>query len=297
MPRLTSLSVIALLISLHASAFGQQSVGTAADPELPTEWAQLTDEEMGEITRNHLQGLVRAMHKYHDEKGSLPPAVIPNEDLPPEKRLSGFVLLLPYLDARDFSSGVEPGDWFFDDKVVRAAKTLYGSIDQSKAWDDPANLQAARTIVPAFLAPGIKPIRSEDGYALSHFAFVRGALGKDNGAFTDETGITFKDVTDGTSSTLALGQVDTALGPWIAAGTATSRYVYHPSLESDAPSFSGRHEGGGYFANIDSFAYFLDLRKTNPEDFHALATKSGKELVPVSKLARSTSPLEQDVNP
>lgn len=297
MPRLTFLSVVALLVSLPTSAYGQQLGGIATDPEeLTAEWAELDDEEMGEVTRNHLRGLVRAMHKYHDEKGALPPAVVPNEDLPPEKRLSGFVLLLPYLDARDFSSGAEPGDRFFDDEVAREAKMLYESIDQSKAWDDPANLKAARTIVPAFLTPGIKPIRSDDGYALSHFAFVRGALGDDNGTFTDETGVMFKDVTDGTSSTLALGQVDAALGPWIAAGPATSRHVYHPSVKADSRSFSGPYKGGAYFANVDSFAYFLNTRETKPEDYHALATRSGGEINLMSKVARSKTPREQNAN-
>ncbi|WP_197169417.1 DUF1559 family PulG-like putative transporter [Novipirellula galeiformis] len=282
---------------MHTSAFGQLIGDTAVETEsLPAEWAQLDEEEMGEITRNHLRGLVRAMHKYHDEKGSLPPAVIPNEELPPEKRLSGFVLLLPYLDARDFSSGGELGNRFFDDEIARAAKTLYDSIDRSKAWDDPANLEAARSVVPAFLAPGIKPIRSEDGYALAHFAFVRGALGKDNGAFTNAAGITIKDITDGTDSTLALGQVDTALGPWIAAGPATSRHVYHPSVENDALSFGGPYKGGAYFVNVDSFAYFLNTLKTKPEDYHALATRSGREINLMSKVSRSTTAREQNTD-
>jgi hypothetical protein len=61
---------------LHPAAFSQQSGDTTANLETPTvEWAQLDKEEMGEITRNHLRGLVRAIHKYHDENGSCPPAV------------------------------------------------------------------------------------------------------------------------------------------------------------------------------------------------------------------------------
>lgn len=296
MRRLTFLPIVAVLISLHTSAYAQRSC--EVDPEqLKSHRDGLDENESGNITRNHLRGLVRAMHKYHDENGSLPPAVIPNEDLPPEKRLSGFVLLLPYLDARDYSSQGERGNRFFDDEIAGAAKTLYESIDQSKAWDDPTNLKAARTVVPAFLAPGINRIRNEDGYALTHFAFVRGALGKDNGAFTDEAGITFKDITDGTSSTLALGQVETGLGPWIAAGPATSRYVYHPSVESEVPSFGGPSEGGAYFANVDSAAYFLNLRETKPADYHALATRSGGELDPLSKVARSNAPLGQNPIP
>ncbi len=179
-----------------------------------------------------MRGLVRAMHKYHDAHASLPPAVVPNPALPPERRLSGFVLLLPFLDATDFPNDGNEGPRFFDRELSAMAKTLHETIDIQKAWDDPVNLKAARTVVPAFLAPG-NPFRDKNGYAVSHFAFVRGAVGKDDGAFNDTVGVTFVNaaevIADGSVNTLALGQINDELGPWTAAGFSTGRHAYHPS--------------------------------------------------------------------
>lgn len=267
-----------------------------AAPALPLEeaalkaaWQELNDDDAAVVTLRHLRGLVRAAHKYHDVHGSLPPAIVPNPDLPPEKRLSGFVLLLPHLNAADFPLENKVGKRFFDDALAEKALELYESIDLKKAWDDPANDQAARTILPAFLLPAGKPFRDVNGYAVSHIAFVRGAKGEDDGAFNETEGITYlnaeKIIADGTVNTLAFGQISDQLGPWIAAGTSTARYAYHPSDQFTAPTFgSGRL--GCYFVNCDSSAYFLDVDKTDAETFHALATRAGGELVDMNRLAR-----------
>lgn len=256
------------------------------ETKLRAEWRHLSDEQAGKAILRNMRGLVRAVHKYHDAHGSLPPAVIPNSNLPFEKRLSGFVLLLPFLDATDFPKNGEPGARFFDRQLSDMAKTLYASIDLKKAWDDPVNVKAARTVVPAFLAAGNGPFRDKDGYAVSHFAFVRGADGQDDGAFNETVGITFlrsgddeRTIADGTSATFAIGQINDELGPWIAAGFSTARHVYHPSDVFMAPTFGSHYDGGCYFVNCDSYAYFLDIDKTPARTLHALATRAGGELI------------------
>jgi hypothetical protein len=257
---------------------------------LQAEWQDLDEEQAGELTLRNMRGLVRAMHKYDDKHGSLPPAVVPNPDLPPEKRLSGFVLLLPFLDANDFARDGKEGQRFFNDDLSAMAKSVGETIDLTKAWDDPVNLKAARTLIPALLVPGGGPFRDRKGYAVSHFAFVRGANGKDDGAFNETVGVTFLNgntpIDDGSVNTFALGQINEELGPWTAAGTATSRHAFHPSDAVTAATFGSRHDGGCYFVNCDSYAYFLDIGKTDANHYYALATRAGYEPIDSSALRR-----------
>lgn len=206
------------------------------------------------------------------------------------------MLLLPFLDATDFPKKGQEGARFFDNELSAMAKTVGETIDVTKAWDDPANLQAARTVIPALLAPGSGPFRDKNGYAVSHFAFVRGANGKDDGVFNETVGITFgnaeKVIEDGSSCTFALGQINDELGPWTAAGFSTSRHAYHPSDTFTAPTFGSQYVGGCYFVNCDSYAYFLDIDKTGARNFHALATRAGWESLDSSALPRFNTATE-----
>ena len=266
------------------------------DSKLREKWKQLDEAQVAEITLRHLHGIVRAAHKYCEKHGSLPPPAVPNPDLPPEKRLSGLVLLLPHFEATTWLKGGVEKEPVFDEEMIKLAKQLHKSIDLTKAWDDPTNLEAARTIVPAFLSPRADPFRDKQGYAVSHFALVRGAGGEDNGAFPEDGGITYepgpKSISDGSVNTLAVGQIHSQLGPWIAAGPSTSRHVYHPSDDSKVPSFGSRHEGGCYFANGDSYVYFLDLRKTPAVVLRDLAGRSDGTLIDHHKLPRYRTAVE-----
>jgi hypothetical protein len=142
------------------------------DEALQKRWKEQTQIEAANVARKHIHGLVRAAHLYHEAHGEFPPAVVPNTKLPAGKRLSGLVLLLPYLHAE---SGIEKGEPCFDAKVVRLAKELHRSIDLTKAWDDPVNLKAAKTVVPAFIAPQNGIFRNRQGFAVCHFAMVQGS--------------------------------------------------------------------------------------------------------------------------
>ncbi len=176
-----SLATVGVALPMCAvSAFSDEpDAKNRVDPTKPDEdaalakrWNQLTHREAAEITRRNIHGLVRAAHLYAEKHGSLPPAVIANPKLPAGKRLSGFVLLLPYLKADSWS---EKGKPCFDSATVKLANDVYEMIDQTKAWDDPVNLKAAKTILPPLLAPQSGGFRDEAGFALAHFAFVRGS--------------------------------------------------------------------------------------------------------------------------
>jgi hypothetical protein len=265
-----------------------QRVLDKEDAEAAKRWSELSKKEAAEMTRRHIHGLVRAAHLYYDEHGSFPPAVIANPKLPSGKQLSGFVLLLPYLKA---DSWIEKDKPCFGPEVVKLANDLYKTIDQTKAWDDPVNLKAAKTIMPAFLAPQSGAFRDETGNAVSHFAFVRGSMNGPDGAFPGETTVKIADIKDGTAHTLAIGQIINDIGPWMSEGLATARQVHAPT-ETAPGSFGSNYKSGCYFAMCDSSPFFVGFDEPSLDALQKTATHSAGDIF--FKLERISNPFEGD---
>ncbi len=134
----------------------------------------------------------------------------------------------------------------------------------TKGWNDPANAEAAKTIFPLFITPRGGQIRNDYGYVHSHFAFIRGWNGEDNGAFTPD-GVYIHNILDGTSATLAMGQIAWNQGPWIAAGNSTSRYVYAPDVRVKGPKFGSRYYPGMWQAVLAD-ASWVGIREDKIKD-------------------------------
>ncbi len=245
-----------------------------AENEVPVaEWKQLDATQRDMLTKSNLNALVKAVHQYVDDhNGMLPPAAVPNPNLSMEKRLSGFVLLLPYLNE----------------------KQLYDSIDLTKAWDDPANAKAAKAIVATFLSPEEDVFFDSSGFAVSHFAFVRGSRGRDNGMFplVDQAQLAIPDINDGTSATLAAGQIHSDFGPWLAAGPSTARFFNPPGVKAQTPGFGSKHAGAAYVANGDSYTYFWDMSASKLDAAYAIAGRDDSILFDSNDLARYDSATE-----
>lgn len=266
------------------------------DKRLLAQWEKMAPQEVDAVVLRNFSGLVRAAHAYHDLHQALPPAVVPNPDLPPEKRLSGFVLLLPHFaKATRLARGKEK-ELLFDEQTIKLAEELFRTIDLKKAWDDPANLKAAKTLMPVLIVPGTAEVRNVEGYAVSHVAFIRGARGNDDGAFSDATDVTIdrgkNRISDGTAKTLAFGQISAGLGPWTAAGPMTSRWMYHPSEPVSKETFGTVDMQAIYAANCDGFPYVLDLKESSPDSLAALAGKSDSEQVVRNALGMYRSMVE-----
>jgi hypothetical protein len=259
----------------------------------------LSVDEADLLTAHHLRAIGMALHGYVAAHNlELPPSAVPNAKLSPEKRLSGLVLLLPYFETRpSYYKKDDDPNWLktrLDPKQAASAATLYKSIDLTKAWDDPVNLKAARTIVPVFLVPGPGPYYDKHGFAVTNFAFVRGYGNEENGAFPEKGNVYVLDPTgkkdvigDGTSTTLGIGQVTEALGPWIAAGSSTSRFLDGPNSP-----FGSRYGRAAYFANCDGFVFFLDLDATDSSILKAMVTRGGGEIVNNADIKRYRSAKE-----
>jgi hypothetical protein len=73
---------------------------------------------------NNLKVIALAVENYHDFYGAYPTGTMPNPTLPPEKRLSWLVAILPFLEQ----------------------DSLYNAISKDRAWDDQTNDEANRRI-------------------------------------------------------------------------------------------------------------------------------------------------------
>ena len=237
------------------------------------------------ITRKRMKAIVFATHSYADANDRrLPPAVIANPAISAKRRLSGFALLLPYFKVKpDYLDQLVWETVRLPPSEADKLEQLYQSIDLTKAWDDPVNLGVARTSVPVFLMPGISTTKSENGYPVSHVAFVRGYGSEPNGAFPGENNValyssdpSIDSVSDGTSRTLAIGQISENLGPWIAAGEATARYLSRHE-EKRSGGFGGAVRGTAFFARCDASLNFVDLRASEAVGLRALATRAGND--------------------
>lgn len=276
------------LLTQQTILSGEQASVTA----LADQWGELDDLQRELLTKRHLQAILYAVHAYVDDNnGMLPPAAVPNPNLPMEKRLSGLVLLLPYLGVRpSYLAEDDPAwlDWHADNQKAREA---FDQIDLTKAWDDPANAAAAKVLVPEFLSPTETEFRDQQGRGLAHFAFVRGSRGRDNGMFplVDQAKLAIPDINDGTVNTMAMGQVHDQPGPWIAAGASTARFLDPPGEQPQTKGFGSRHSGAAWFANGDGYTYFLDVAATYPRLIHALAGRNDGQPFNQDGLARFTA--------
>ena len=250
-------------------------------------------------TRQKLKAIVYAIHVYADKHNrELPPAIIPNADLPVDKRLSGFVLLLPYFAEKP--SYLEEAYWDnvrIPQKEAELAAELFKSMDLKKAWDDPANLKAAKTAINVLQLPGTKTKKTKEGNFVSHLAFVRGFGRKEDGAFPNKGKIKIFDakgegdwIADGTVNTLAIGQIFEQTGAWTAAGDPTSRHLFHPSAEAKT-NFGSKEGQAAYFANCDGSLLLVDIARSTPIGLRALTTRSGDDKAEAVGNARTYSDL------
>ncbi|QDU37513.1 hypothetical protein Mal4_18270 [Maioricimonas rarisocia] len=162
-------------------------------------------------SRNNMKQIGLAMHNYHDTFKHFPPGAHPNDDLEVEERLSWLADILPFIE--------------------QAA--LYEQTDFDKAWDANGNAIVAGTVIPAYINPQHPgPHVTEDGRAVTHYVGMAG-VGEDGptlpaghpraGVFAYDRATRFRDITDGTSNTIAVSEASGITGPWSRAGKSTIR--------------------------------------------------------------------------
>ncbi len=135
------------------------------------------------MSRNNLKYIMLDMHNAESTFGSFPPGAIVDEH---GRSLHGWV----------FSYAAYGAYWI---------KTDW----KTEPWDGPTNQEYAKGALPEFVNPqlGWHGQFDEHGYAYMHYAAnIHG--------FPNNRGLKITDITDGTSNTLAIGEVAENFQPW-----------------------------------------------------------------------------------
>jgi len=234
---------------------------------------------------NHLKQLGLAFHNYHDTFGNFPPGWIDN-DQNNESEWGWSVMILPFMEQRALYDTLNP-----------AEERLYtvlgsGTNNQLNALQQP--LETYRC--PSDTAPDTIPY-DESGtsrqfdsdttpsnfdvpssnYIANMGVCRRGRDSKNTGVAYGNSGLGFRDITDGSSNTLLLGeraykigQTYTWAATWIGTrntdGSGTRGTFYNTGIvlfpininnNNGRYSFSSNHPGGANFARCDGSVSFL----------------------------------------
>ncbi|MCA9057236.1 MAG: DUF1559 domain-containing protein, partial [Planctomycetaceae bacterium] len=214
-------------------------------------------------SRNNLKQLGLAMHNYHDVYRTFPRGTVENDDLEVDERLSFVYSLLPF--------------------VEQAA--MYDQIDAESGWQSDANAPYRDMTIPVFQNPsqrrgGASPSSMDyvgiagigpDAAELENHDPKAGIFGYDR-----STGI--RDITDGTSNTLMIGDSSRPNLSWMAGGRETIRGF------SQSPYLNGPDEIGSPHAGIVQFLFAdgsVRAISVNIDEqvLEGLATKAGGEVI------------------
>lgn len=255
--------------------------------------------------KNNLKQIGLALHNYHDVHNAFPPGWMGVTDRRPDVvGESGFAwatMILPYLDQAP----------------------LYGQMDFSLAMDLAPNRKHLRQHLPVFQCPSDpKPntFLTDDRnmqqieLATANYAGVFGTVELDecysnppgtapvspqgqclsNGAFFHNSRVKMRDFTDGTSSTLMVGERTTftepsgvsVYGTWTgalpyvddAAGLVVGHAEHLPNTGLHPEDFGSSHEGGAHFILADGHVQFIS-ENMDQATYEALGTRNGGEIV------------------
>jgi type II secretory pathway pseudopilin PulG len=195
--------------------------------------------------KNNLKQIGLALHNYHETHGAFPPVHIADEQ---GTKLRGWrIAILPFLDQ----------------------SPLYNRIDQHFGWDDPVNRHLDNIDLPAYTCPSAPDARSR----ITNYAGVSGP-----GTVFDSSlpVVRIRDITDGTSNTMMVGEVSASLGiPW--AKPEDVDVSINPDLNSPR-GFSSTHVGGSQFLLGDGAVRFIS-QNTVRETLRRLYLRNDGEIV------------------
>lgn len=178
---------------------------------------------------NNLKQIVLALHNYHDDYKTFPPAY--TTDARGQRLHSWRTLILPYMDQT----------------------ALYQSIDLSKPWDDPVNQAIAEKIVPVYCCPSAGEPSVNTVYQV---------IVDPSSAFPGAKGTKISEITDGTSATIAVAETSVGQAvPWMSPQDADQFWYMSPGR--------GHHTGGCNCAFCDGSVHFIatDLDAVSRQGF------------------------------
>jgi prepilin-type processing-associated H-X9-DG protein len=177
---------------------------------------------------NNLKQIGLAFHNYHDVYNCFPAGFISDENGTPMH--SWRVALLPFLGRGD----------------------LYDRYNFDEPWDSPNNQALASEMPDCLACPSAPPAPGMTNYVV--------ILGDPEQfpqtMFAENHWIRMRDVTDGTSNTIAVVEVSQPV-PWMKPGADLKLSDMSLSLDSGANSISSQHFGGAQVLFVDGSVQFL----------------------------------------
>ena len=227
--------------------------------------------------RNNLHQLGLALHNYHDAHGCFPPGMVV-----PGLEHTWQAQLLPMLDESAVYNAynldlkwADPGNGTAIGQIV--AQMLCPSDDEGERV----------TNVPDFYGQGLSAVFATANYVGSFGDNEAFALGLHRGVFGQSSHVRLRDVRDGTSNTLLVGEnlpsVLPSLG-WargdgsVLATTAGPMNAFGRGGMLVPFRFNSRHEGGALFTLADGSARWLG-ENIDLGVLRALSTIAGGEIV------------------
>ena len=214
-------------------------------------------------SKNNLKQLGLALHNYHETFRHLPTGTVENKDLKIEDRLSWVVPLLPFLDQ----------------------SPLFRNIEQDEAWDSDVNSGSTERAIPTLMSPQVNA--AVRGGRLDYVGIA--GLGakaaelplanKKVGTFGYNRKIRFRDVTDGTSTTIGITEIKKGFGNWARGGKSSIRAVTTKPYINGPDGIGSDFRGGMHALLLDGSVRFIS-ENIDPTVFEALITIHGRENIP-----------------
>jgi hypothetical protein len=145
----------------------------------------------------------------------------------------------------------------------------FGGVDLDRPWNDPVNAPYFKSTPRIFINPRLRGAQLEDdeGFGLSHYAASSHVMGANRG-------MALKDITDGTSTTLLIGEINGAFPPW---GHPVNYRDPVRGINRSPHGFGGpRNAGGATFVMADGSVRFIG-EKVSPQVLEALATPAASD--------------------
>lgn len=255
---------------------------------------------------NNLKQMGLAVHLYSDANGKLPPGARSGETHSGTMH-SLFVFMMPYMEEA----------------------AAYGQMDLTLPMTAPQNVQVAESVAPAFICPSfsgdLKTIATGADDADDYVTTYSGVTGStveshnfsrlkgeavcgsyfDDGLFYPESEVRIRDISDGTSSTLAIGERTHSLRSWTRGASyigtlgdpfkfciGSAKNVTWPINPDEqvicyGPCtvrtctfndifYGSHHPGGAQFVFADGSTHFLN-DSIDMTIYKALATRNGGE--------------------
>jgi hypothetical protein len=189
-------------------------------------------------SKNNMKQLMLAFHNYHATFNHFPTRA--NYDNNGKPLLSWRVHILPFIDQQP----------------------LYRRFKLNEPWDSPHNKQLIRLMPSTYANPNL-PAGSVTNYLA--------VIGADS--VVSATGVKMRQITDGTSNTAMLVEVDVNRAvPW-------TKPVDHEIEAKDPKAGLGSLRPGGFhMAMADGSVRFVRI-SVDPKYIRAVVTKSGQEVV------------------